>query len=92
MDGEVGIDCAQSPNEAIIECLDGSLCSVDAMVMWFSKLEADPLQSNVSFDDRCCLIVHHIQFRLVTLFLKIFKILLKCFQDAIGILAGDWCG
>ncbi len=62
------------------------------MVMWFVELEADLLRSQVSFDDRCHLVVHHIQFWLITLFLEIFKILLKCFQDAVGIETGDWGG
>jgi hypothetical protein len=72
--------------------LDGYFCGIDVMVMWFNKLEAGLLQSQVSFDDRCCLVVHHIQFWLVTLFLKILEILLKRFQDAVGFETGDWGG
>ena len=62
------------------------------MVMWFIELEADLLWSQVSFDDRCCLLVHSIQFWLVPLFLEIFEILLKHFQDAVGINIGGWGG
>ncbi len=60
--------------------------------MRFDKLEADLLWSQVSFDDHCHLVVHHIQFCLVTLFLEIFESHLKCFQDAVGIETGNWGG
>ncbi len=92
LDREVGIGHAQSLDEAILECLDGSVCGIDTMVMWFNKLEAGLLRSEVSFDDYCCLVVHHIQFWPVAHFLKMLEILLKHFQDAGGIETGNWGG
>ncbi len=41
LDGEVGICGVKGAKEAVLECLDGWYCRVDAVVMWFDKLEAN---------------------------------------------------
>ena len=44
LDGEVDIRGAKGAKEAVLECLDGSFCSVDVVVMWVNKLEANVLR------------------------------------------------
>jgi hypothetical protein len=50
----------QGSNELIFKGLYGVLCCIDRVVMWFGKLEADLLRSEVIFDDFWCLFVHQV--------------------------------
>ncbi len=89
---EVGIGCAQCSDNTILEGLDGLFISVDVVVVWFDKWEADLLRYEVGLDFFCGLIVHDIKFWFVTLFIKIFKILFISSQDAGRVDAQDWSG
>ncbi len=89
---EVGIGHAQCSNNTILEGLDGLFISVDVVVVWFDKWEADLLGCEVGLDYFCGLIVHDIKFWFVTLFIKIFKILFISSQDAGRVDAQDWSG
>ncbi len=60
LDQEVGVGCAEHTNEAIIEGLDGSFGSINAMIVWLDELENDILGRKVCFDYFCCLVVHHV--------------------------------
>jgi hypothetical protein len=55
---EVGVGCAQCSNEMIFEGLDGSFGGIDAVVVWFYKLDTDLLGCEVCHDPFLCLIVH----------------------------------
>ncbi len=60
LDREVGVGRAERTNEAVLEGLDGSFGSINAMIVWLDKLEHDILGRKVCFDYLCCLVVHHI--------------------------------
>jgi hypothetical protein len=82
LDGKIAVGHAKRADESIFECLNCPLSGVDAMIMGLDELEADLLWGEVGLDHFCSLIVHHVQFWLVTFIFEVFKILLACFQDA----------
>jgi hypothetical protein len=44
LDGKVDICGAKDAKEAVFECLDGSFCGIDAVVIWFDELKANILR------------------------------------------------
>ncbi len=92
LDGKIAIGRAKRTDELIFECLHCPLSGVDTMIMGLNELEADLLWGEVGLDHFCSLIVHHVQFWLVTTIFKVFKILLVCFQDAARVKTRDRSG
>ncbi len=60
LDQEVSVGHAERTDEVILEGLDGSFGSINAMIVWLDELEHDILGRKVCFDYLCCLVVHHV--------------------------------
>ena len=59
------VHSGESSNEMLLKSCDGSFCSVDLMVVWRDKLDADLFRPDVFFDCGRAFFVHHVQCRVV---------------------------
>ena len=90
LDGELAVSCSERADESIFEGLDGSLCSVDLVVVWFNQLEYHLLRGKVSLDCLGCLVNHDVNFRFEPFADQIFEVLFLCLQDEFRIKACYW--
>ena len=74
LDGELAVGYLEGANESIFEYLDGSLCGVDPVVVWFDQLECHLLWGEVCLDSFGGLIVHDVYFQFEPFAHQIFKV------------------
>ena len=61
LEWKIDVGGAESADEVVLECLDGSLCSVHAMIVGFDELDCTVAGGNEFFDGGCGLIVCDIE-------------------------------
>ena len=60
-DGKSSSPLAESCNGVVLEGLDGPLCCIGAVVMWFDKLHLDDFFFKVLFCCFCCNIINDVE-------------------------------
>ncbi len=79
LDGELAVGCPKCANESFFECLDGSLCGVDPVVVQFDQLECHLLWGEIRLDSFGDLIVHEVYFWFEPFAYQIFEVFCVCF-------------
>ena len=78
---KMGVSSAETTDEVILECLDGSFGCVDTMIVRFDELDRSVVSSHVVCDGCCGLVICDVERRLVTLCRETAVHLFECMQD-----------
>ncbi len=65
--GKLALGCGKGTDEVCLECLDGLFCCIDPMIVGFNKEIVTLFEGEIFFDNSTCLVIHHVQFNLLSL-------------------------
>ena len=85
LEWELTVRRGERADEVRFKRLDGTFSCIDAMVVWLYEHGLAFFWGKITLDYRVCLIVHHVQFNLMTLRFQKFKLRFICGED------GDIC-
>ncbi len=65
-EGKLAVGCGEGTDEVSPERLKGLFCCVDPMVVGFDEEIVALFEGEIFHDNLTCLVIHHIQFNLVS--------------------------